>query len=437
MHEQIFTIHEDMLRFTEAEITGYFNYLKLPVTNGDIRNIYDDTQGWAFAVNLIGRSLIKGQSYQPYMREALKTNIYHLIEAEISQTVSEDLWRFLLRISLIDHLAASLIRELANDDALIRGVEQINAFIHYDFRMDVYIIHYLFLDYLRKKQQILTDEEKCGTYQKAAVWCEVNGFHMDALSYSEKSGDYDSVMRKIALCNVDIPQDMARYASEILDHMPEGTKSLNPVFPAMYLKLKISLGQLDDASAFAERFAAVYEARPESPGRNRGLAGIYGAWALLRRNMCTYTDIYDFDAYYQRMSEYFHRSPFKTLGAYNSLPSTAWASLVGTSRAGAQEEYIGAVARAAPYVSQVLNGLFAGYEDLLRGELGFYRGEFKDSEQFLNQSIDKAYACGQYSTQSRALVYLLELSFFHGGFVSASEVLSKMEGLLNKKNYNP
>ena len=72
MRGLVFTIQEDMLRFTEDEIAKYFNQLKLPATRDDIRNISEDTQGWAFAINLIGRSLSKERKYERYALEAMK-----------------------------------------------------------------------------------------------------------------------------------------------------------------------------------------------------------------------------------------------------------------------------------------------------------------------------------------------------------------------------
>ncbi|MCL2517175.1 MAG: hypothetical protein FWF15_01305, partial [Oscillospiraceae bacterium] len=203
MRERVFTIQENTLCFTEDEILEYFNQLKLSVTKADIRNIYDDTQGWAFAVNLIGRSLMKEQKYERYALEAMKKNIFRLIEAETSQMLSGRLWRFLLRISLIDHLAASLIKTLAEDETVIEEMELVNAYIRYDFHLDTYMIHHLFLEYLRQKQdEFLTDEDKRETYQAAGEWCDANGYQTDALSYYEKSGDYGAITRKIASFNV-------------------------------------------------------------------------------------------------------------------------------------------------------------------------------------------------------------------------------------------
>jgi len=441
--KDVFTIQEDALCFTEEEIVKYFNQIHLSVMSADIKNIYDDTQGWAFAINLIAHSLAKKRKYERHALDAMKKNIFRFIEAVVPLTISEQLWRFLLRISLIDHLAAGLIKVLAKEncgfvagnsavcnsvDELIIEMESLNAYIRYDFIMDSYVIHHLFLDYLRQKQeQILTDDNRKETYYTAGLWCEENGYHMDALSYYEKSTSYDEVIRKVTSLNIQMPQDMAGYALEIFDRIPNEIKLCNPLFPSMLLKLKINLGQFDEAQIIAEKYAEDYEARLETPERNRALSGIYTFWGLLRMKMSTYTDVYDFDIYYKKLCFYYDKNPFKLIGSYNALTASAWASNVGTDRIGAMEEYITAVSCMISFLSPALIGFYDGLEDLLRGELYFYQRQFNDAEQYLKQSLTKTRKYDQYVTQNKALVYMMHIYFSNGDLTEATRSLKEME----------
>ncbi|MCL2244558.1 MAG: LuxR C-terminal-related transcriptional regulator [Treponema sp.] len=435
MRGKVFTIQEDMLRFTEDEIAKYFCQLNLPVTNVDIRNIYDDTRGWAFAINLIGRSLAKNQKYERYALEAMKKNIFRFIEAEIFQTIPQPLERFLMRIALLDRLSAGLVKTLANDEKLISGMERLNAYIRYDFNMDTYMIHHMLRDYLRLKQEeILTDRERTDTYETAAVWCNDNGYHLDAFYYYEKSANYDAITLKVASLNVEIPSDMAKYILDIFERALKTAQPDNPLFPAMYVKLKINMGYFDEAYIFAEQFVKDCEALSETPELNRALSAVYASWGSVRLHMCTYTDVYDFDFYFKKMGEYFDKSPYKLIGTYK-LTSSAWSLLVGTNREGAMEEYIAAVSRSAPHLMHVMNGFYSGVEDLLHGELCFYKRQFNDAEQYLKQSIARAGEYDQYVTQNRALVYLMHIDFTQGDYGSATARLKEMESLLNEKDF--
>jgi len=435
MRGKVFIIQEDMLCFTEDEISKYFSQLNLPVTNVDMRNIYDDTQGWAFAINLIGRSLAKKRKYERYALEAMKKNIFRLIEAEILQTLSEPLERFLMRIALLDRLSASLVKMLADDDKLISGMELLNAYIRYDFNMDTYMMHHMLRDYLRQKQEkILTDIERKETYEAAAKWCDENGYHMDAFYYYEKAANYDAIVQKVASLNVEIPHDMAKYIGDIFERVPEAVKFQNPLFPSMNLKLKINMGHFEEAHVLAQQYVNDYEARPESPERNKALSTIYGSWGAVRLHMSTATDVYDFDVYSKKMSEYFDKNPYRIIGTYK-LTSAAWSFFVGTNRAGAMEEYVAVVSRATPYLMHVMKGFYAGMEDLLWGELYFYKRQFNDAEQYLKKSIIRAGEHDQYITQNRALVYLMIIAFTRGDYEGATAKLKEMEAMLNEKDY--
>ena len=438
MREQVYTMHEEALCFSEDEIGKYFAQLKLSVTSADIRDIYNDTHGWAFAINLIGRSLAKKRKYERYALEAMKKNIFRFIEAEVSQTISAALLCFLGRVSLVDHFAASLIKELAlsGGDSIIREMEAISAYIRYDYDQDMYMIHHLFRDYLRQTQeQILSDEEKNETYQIAGSWCERNGYHIDALLYYEKAGNYDAIIRMIASFNLQMTLDMARYAIGIMERIPEEDRVRQPLFPGMHIKLKINLGQFNEASILMEQYKKEYECQPETPERNQAMTILYSYYGLLRINMCTYNDVYDFDFCFKKMREYFDKNPFEIVGSYKVISMTSRATLVGTNRAGAMEEFISAVSRSTSYLSHVLTGFCSGYTELLRGELCFYRMEFNEAEQYLKQSIVKSCEHDQYVIQHRALVYLMNIDFSRGDFSSAAAKLKEMEDLLSEKDY--
>jgi len=435
LNERIFSIHEDMLCFTEEEIVEYFNQLMLPLGKQEAHNIYEDTQGWAFAVNLIGRALRKNRKYERHTFEAMKTNVFKLIEKEVSPIVSDRLWRFLLRISLVENLTASLIRVLAEDETLISEMELLNAYIRYDSFLDAYVVHHLFLDYLRQNNHILTEKEILETCQKAGKWCESNNYQADALSYYEKSGDYDAIIQIVYSFDGQIPQDMARYVLEIFDRIPAAEASRHPLFPAMDLKIKIGLGMLEESSQLAEKYANDYEARPESPEKNRGLLGIYHAWGLLRLIRCPYTGIFDFDEYFKKASEYSEKSPFTETGPSTNQSLGAWVTIAGDTCDGAMEKFAEAAARSVPYLSNALNGNMYGFDDLAKGEMCFYRYEFDKAENYLLQAQSNARSRNQYDIQNRALFYLMRIASLRGNLTAVNEALESMKKLLDEKDY--
>ena len=435
MQERVYTIREDSLCFTEKEIAEYFNQLSLRVTRQDIHDIYDDTHGWAFAINLIGRSLSKDMKYERNALVAMKENIFKLIEWEISNIRNKPLWQLLLRISLIGHLAASLIRTLTDDDSLIKELDSLNAYIRYDHHLGVYRIHDLFMDYLRQYQGSLPNDVKCDTYSKAGLWCEENNYKEDALAYYEKAGDYDAVIRIVYMFNMEVSRDLTKYAMRILERMPQESASRNPFYPAMIIKAKFRLGLLDEASSLAERYAAEYASRDESYEKNRALAEIYNVWSVVRLLMSSYTDAYDFDGYFKKMRQYCDKAQPEVLRSLTNQSAGAHSLLIGTNRAGAPEEYIAALRKAIPYCAHVLEGNMRGFDDLAQGELLFCRREINGAEQYFNQALDKARTNRQYDIQNRALRYLMLIAFSRGELDAANKMLSQIEAMLSLSEY--
>jgi len=437
MDENIFTINEEPLRFTKTEIITYFNQLELQVDKQHIWDIWEDTKGWAFAINLIGRSLINEIRYDRYVLEAMKGNILRFIEFEINPLLSDRLLRLMVRISLINHFATSLIKSLAKDDVSIKEIECLNAYVRYDFHLDAYVIHPLFLNCLQQKQNILTDREKYETYQIAAQWCESNNYEVDALFYYEKSGDYDAIMCLISTFHLQVSQDIARCALDILCRMPENVKAEHPLFPLLDLKLNISMGFLEKASILVEQYAKEFEVRPETPQNNWILTGIYGTWGFLRLILSPYTGVYDFDRYLQKQRIYFEKSSHKPpIDLYTKQSIGTYALLVGSSCSGAPDEYIKAIERSIPHILHVFKENLEGLYYLAKGELSFMRRNIDNAEKNLKQALDKARIHRQYDVQIRALFHLMYIAFFRGDFSAAKDTLDTMEALLYEKEYS-
>ena len=435
MQESIFTISEDELCFTEDEVAEYFSQLALTATRQDIREILNDTRGWAFAVYLIGSSLSKNVRNTQYARAALKENIFKLIESEISRIKDKPVWQFLLRISLIDHFSADLVELLANDNNLIKQLDMLSAYIRFDHHLGIYVIHDLFIDYLRQFHCMIPDAEKTAIYNSAGSWCENNKYPAYALVYYEKARNYDAIIDIVRMFDLDVSQDIARCAMEIFDRIPDYAALQNPSFPVMDIKIKIILRLLGEASASAEHYAKVYKERAESLENNRALAGIYSAWAALRLMMSSDTNTYDFDVYFEQMRKYYEMALCETAGMIPNRLVGSYVLKVGTGHAEAPIEYIEALKRSMPHCVYALKGSMYGIDDLANGELYFLRRNLNSAEQYLSQALEKARAVGHHDIQSRALLYLMFVAFSRGKIDEATRFLVQSEALLEESEF--
>ena len=434
---RMFDISEDDLRFTESELAGYFKEQGISPHPDELREIYEDTGGWAFAVNLIARSYQRAPSYRGFLRNAMKTNISSLMEAEFYNGTSERLQRFLIRLSLIERLSVELVNLLAGGDTdMLSELKRYNTYVRLDAYTDSYLIQRFFLEYLREKQTLLTCEEKLETYKAAAEWCDSNGIKIDALTYYEKTGDYESIVEIFFDLPTQIPYDIARYTTEIFDRAPEEAYCRVPLLAAMRVRSIMRLGLMPKARAMIDHYEKKYISLPkDSLFRNYTLGGLYYCKGIMETMMCTTTDKYDFDLSFKKMDECLSLTPLdpKSLSGY---PVGPWISLAGSERKGAPQAYIDALSRSEVYVSHCMYGTMTGMTDLARGELLFHQGKVSDAEPVFVFGVERALERGQYEIAHMGLGYLLRIAAYQGNFEKVEQAIKDMQPLLEESSYN-
>ncbi|MDR0323907.1 MAG: hypothetical protein LBI12_05630, partial [Treponema sp.] len=431
----MFNITENDLRFTENELTQYFRSLDITPQLEHMYEIMQDTEGWAFAINLIARSYQKAPGYSGYVRNAVKTSIFRLMETEIWENTSKQLQTFLIRLSLISHLSFDLVESLAGKNtSLITELQKQNAYVYIDNYINAYLIHPLFLEFLAEKQHLLSKKQKFDTYKTAGNWCSENGFKIDALSCFEKTEDYKSIVQILYELPTQIPRDIAKYASPILDNAPKQMFKTVHLLAAMHISTYMGQGLWNKAVELSKYYEGKFLKLPKSNAfRNISLSNIYHCWAFLRILLCITDDCYDFDIYFEKFFRY-SPQPFDFKRAYNKGPGP-WLNAAGVSRKGAPQDFIEALARSTALFSKHFNGFKTGDEDLARGELKFYEGEIRAAETFFIGAYKQAQETRHFEVMHRSLFYIMRLAIVQGNFQKADQALKDMKTHLDESDY--
>ncbi|MDR1944420.1 MAG: hypothetical protein LBQ19_06315, partial [Synergistaceae bacterium] len=432
----VFSVGEEDLRLTENETSQYFQLFNIPLSSQSVSNICEDTAGWILAVHLVSLSLKKSPSHDQSARIAMKLNIFKMIESEVFLVVSDRLRRFLIKLSLVDHLSAELVSILAGGDgALLAELDGVTSFVRRDIYSQTYLIHHLFLEYLRQKQGDLTQDEKRDAYLKAARWCDENDYKTDAVSYFDKVGDYEAIVGIVYNFPIQIPYNQAQFILDIYDKAPTEEMEKIAVYHSQRSRLLMCLNRYDEAMADIEARIDRYSPLPGSAFTNRVVCGLYINLGILKYVIAPRTDRYDFDDAFERADYRYRLTPFSVSGPVTSVSLDAWASKVGTSSTGAMEEYIEALSRSIPHIVNVLNGNMYGLDDLARGELYFYRGDLRNASMHLNQALHKAEERNQYEVRNRALFYLLRIWVARGNYEEVQKLFKSLEAQLEMKEY--
>jgi len=434
--DQIFNVSESDLRFTENELSRYFRRAGVSFQPDSLREIMQDTEGWAFAINLIARSSLKAPGYGGYVRNAMKQNIFRLLETEIWDGFQEQTRNFLVRLSLIDHLSVDLIAELAaGDEDLISGMEKQSAYIRQDSYINAYLIHPLFLEFLTTKQALFTEEQKRETYAIAGDWCNRNGFRIDALSYYEKIRDYQSIVKMFFELPLQIPLDICRFAAPLFENALPREFYKVEFFAEMHLRSYFCQGNLEKALELIKYYEGKYlEQRENNDIKSRTLARIYICWGYLRGLMSITDDVFDFDIYMGKAGECVSTSVDP--GHLSPHCPALWIICAGTTRKGAFEEYIDAVTRTQKNLSRSnLRGFMAGEPEIARCVMEFYRGDMGQAETFAALALKKSREYKQYGITHRTLFYVIRIAAAQGDFAKAEQALKETKDLLDETEY--
>jgi LuxR family transcriptional regulator, maltose regulon positive regulatory protein len=431
----IFNINENDLRFSENELAHYFRGLNITPYPEHLREIMSDTGGWAFAINLIARSYQKAPHYKGYVSKAMKTNIFQLMEREIWESVSKRLQRFLVRLSLIDHLSVDFIALLAeNDKEIIEELEKQNSYVRRDNYINAYHIHPLFLEFLAGKQDIISEEQRRKTYKTAGDWCGRHGFMIDALSYYEKIGDYDSIVSALLSLPQQIPRDIANYASIIMDRAPEQAFNTVNNLATMHLSTYMYQGLLEKSFRLAGHYEAKFLKLPDNDlFKSHALGTLYHYCSYLRVLMCITDNRYDFDVYFEKYCKHF--SPPVNIGKIRNHSPGPWVIAIGSSKKGEPEKYTEALARTTSLVTEYFTGIKTGEDELARGELKFYQGDIYSAEIFVIRALEQARNFNQFEIIHRALLYIMRISFTRGNFINVQQALEETKSYLNEELY--
>jgi LuxR family maltose regulon positive regulatory protein len=429
-------ITETDLLFSQDETAEYFRMLNLKPSPRIVSEVYRDTKGWAFATYLAGVSMKNASVAGGYIPQALRFNIFKLIESEIMAFIAPEPAKFLVKLSLVDILAPELVREIAGtpqnekngDNDFFGSIEQIGSFIQYDAYLKAYKIHPLFLEYLSGKQDELSAEEKKDVWIRAAVWCEAHGQKMDAINYYEKAGEYSKLIELVYTLSINISNKTAKILFDIIERLPQWVYEEYILVNLIRTRIFCILGRLKEATEKLWTLIHKYEARPLTPSIKRFIGDCYISLGYVGKILFPFTGNYDWIGYFK--TGHYYRSGIEHVlkSSLVTIPLGVYACRVGKSNgAGDIERYIEAVAETVPYVADAVAGATAGLDDLVRAEVAYFRGDLRKSEEYAEKTIDTAQKTKQYEIENRAMFFLIRIYLARGNYDGIRKVLEQLD----------
>jgi LuxR family maltose regulon positive regulatory protein len=438
----------DELRFTGQETGEYFALQNIHLSPEELTRIHQDSEGWALAISLAVQEMKRRPPEDAgYIRNLPEMSVFRALEEKMLASMSGDLRKFLIKLSLVEHWPRELLERLAPDKEIIEEMETYSSFILYDAYLCGYRIHHLFLYFLKDKQGELTGAEVREVYLKDAAWCIENNLRMDAAIDYERARNYRGLVNIINSFPRIIPNGVAVFFLEIVDRLlaldPAELPAENDddyedfAFLRYVLRPRLFLGQgrFEEAEKENRWSIALFESKPSAPLSSRILAFCYNSLGALIVLTGQYTRI-NVAPFFEQSNKYYMRHP-------EPLPLTITQCCLGAyvnwirypAKIGEIEKTIQEFSPAVALASNSFNGFLHGVDTMSWVEYYYFCADLINAENFARQAIFKSREKNQFEVENRGLFYLLRININTGNLTGIEEVLKQLKAQLDNSEF--
>ncbi|MDR1174718.1 MAG: LuxR C-terminal-related transcriptional regulator [Treponema sp.] len=455
----------DDLRFSKQEVGDYFALQDIVLSPGELDQIYDDSEGWALAINMVAEEMkrqgvirhatrhVKSVKRPQYTRTLMEQSSFKNMEDEILEAVSRELRNFLIKLSLIERWPPELLEKLALNREVIGEMENLSSFIRYDMYLHGYRIHHLFLEFLKEKQGELEPQEIREVYLKAASWYLENNLLVEAAINYERARDYRGLINIIYTFPRILPNAVAAFFLEIVDRLlaldpselpaggdeagsPRGSfEDFAFLRYAVRPRLILGLGRVEESIEENRRSIAQFEAL-STPLSSRILATCYNQLGALGIITSRVTRNYDIAPLFEKSNYYYLRHPEVQEGPITQGCVSSYIVSAGHPvEPGELERAVREFSLAAAPASASFNGYRYGTDTLGWAELAFFTADINNAEKFARQAVFQTREKKQYEIENRSLFYLLRINIYTGNFSGVQEVLKQLSAQLENTEF--
>lgn len=429
----LFQINDESLRLTEDELSSYFSQQGILLMEQAKSEFYQYTGGWFFSTHLVCLSLKKGILYKTNPLNAVKLDIFSLLESEIFSVLSKELRCLLLRLSLLKQPPLELAVQLADGQLdLVNQIMSISSFITYDSFTNTVFIHQLFLDFLRKKHHHLPPSSKQEIFLMAAQWYEKNEYRIDAITYYEKIKCYDQVITILKSFTAALPTKTVDFLLGVIDRMPGELLIEKPIVRFLYIKFLMNNYRMDEVKELSLALRQELEGLPPTPEITAVLGELYTHLGFQTLITSGISRTYEFANYFEMAhkclpegSKLIHK-PYVSRGNYICN--------VNSHEAGEIDNLILAIKHMLPFGTKVVPNTFDGYASLAEAELAYFRKDTKAAENHITQAILESQEGHSDYMETIALFLQARIYTDTGNYPKVISTLEQQKNLVERAN---
>ena len=190
--DEMIILDQNQLKFSYLEMVNLLNReISLDLSEENLKNIYQITEGWPYAVELIIYKLTtEGEGVINKLSKKDQSEFFYFNDHLFSQVFSDlrkEEKELLVKTSVVENFTAELadyLRESDDSLVILNKLLKNNIFIELSNSKNSYFRYYnLFREFLIKQ---LNSEDKTKCFSKAAEWFAENNYYKEAVSAALK-----------------------------------------------------------------------------------------------------------------------------------------------------------------------------------------------------------------------------------------------------------
>lgn len=276
---EVLDIRRDALAFTRDEIAALFaETYKCPLAPRDVEVVYERTEGWPIALQLVWQELRakpKAKIADLLASESAETLFAYLAHDVLAQQ-SREVQNFLLSTAVLRELETSACQAVApNADcaAMLAYLRERDLFVT-ALGSEHYRYHHLFHDFLREYATRLDAEAVRARHRRAAEFYRDAGNPSEAIFHFLRAHAFEEAVAQIA----SVGEELLRTGrldtlAGWLDTLPPETVAAYPLLMFFYGDLARLRSRFDDALAWYAHAERAWRAAQDKRGIVRALRG--------------------------------------------------------------------------------------------------------------------------------------------------------------------
>ena len=417
-----FMIASELFELSRDEIREFFKLYGCRIPDNSVRTVHEISEGWITAVYLILHR------YSATGRLESGRDIESLIESAIMSRYTEEESQILKSICILDSFTLQQAVYVTGNAAAAGIIERMsagNSFLRYDEQLDVYKMHNIFSEYLKKQiEKQGSSIEAEALYKRSGQWYIRSGDILSGLRFLSKAKDYDLILTEFERhgATQELDKD-PQLIVEVFSQIPDEVKYRHPISYLTYAYNYLSSVDMEGGAELLAQIEEHYRNDESIPDElRRRIAGeIELAGSFLYFNDLKKMNEKQLKAYslLDGRSSIANKDMIFTFGT----PHTLYLYYREKGRLLWIVEYLDNYFH---YFCELSKGCGSGFEDLARAEYYLETANFNQAELYAFKSIYKAKPMEQTSLIICASLTLARAYAAQGKFDKARELLDNL-----------